>query len=74
MTITAACVLAREEIVPAAILIPLAAAIPLLAGAARMAEAKHWPTDVAGGALVAITIATISLALFETIAAVEDGD
>ena len=67
LTITATYVLAREEILPSALLIPIAAAIPLAAGGARMLEEKHWPTDVIGGALVAITIAAVVLAVQESV-------
>lgn len=66
LTLTAGYVLAVEEILPPALLAPLVAAIPLAAGGARMLEEKHWPTDVAGGMLVAITIAAVALAVLES--------
>jgi hypothetical protein len=71
LTFTAGYILVREELLPAAVVIPLAISIPLASGGARLVEEKHWPSDIAGGALVALSIAALCLATFETVGATD---
>jgi membrane-associated phospholipid phosphatase len=35
------------------------------AGVAKVIEQKHWPSDVAGGLLVAVAIASLSARVYE---------
>jgi membrane-associated phospholipid phosphatase len=58
-------VLVREDVAAASLLIPLAVAIPTVSAFGKIVEKKHWPSDVAGGALVAIAIASLWVAVYE---------
>lgn len=62
---TAAYVLARHGVLSPAAAAPMAIVPPLVGGVAKMAEEKHWASDVAGGLLVAMCIAGVSLAGYE---------
>lgn len=65
VALTTAYVLHREQIISPATAIPLALLPPLITGVARIIEKKHWPSEVAGGLLVAIVIASLSVLLYE---------
>jgi membrane-associated phospholipid phosphatase len=62
---TAAYLLHRENIITPAAAAPLALLPPLISGLGKIIEKKHWPSEVAGGLLVAATIASLSTLLYE---------
>ena len=62
---TSAWVLSREGVVSSAGAFPIALLIPAISAGARMMEEKHWLSDVAGGVLVALTVSSLSLTLYE---------
>ena len=65
VALAVAYVLRREEIVGRAAAVPIGLLPPLIGGAARVIEKKHWPSEVAGGLLVAIVIASLSSLVYE---------
>ncbi|HEX7154117.1 MAG TPA: phosphatase PAP2 family protein [Thermoanaerobaculia bacterium] len=65
VALTAAYILSREELVAATIGFPLAMTVPTLASLARMAEEKHWFSDIIGGHLAALTLAAMATAAYE---------
>jgi membrane-associated phospholipid phosphatase len=67
VALVAAYVVSREQLAPSAIVFPVAMAVPLTSAAARLMEEKHWISDVAGGYLAAITLASLSAAVYEAV-------
>lgn len=67
VALTAAYVLAREELAPAAVVFPLAMIVPVVSSAARMIEEKHWISDVLGGYLAAAGLAAAALTGYEAV-------
>lgn len=67
VALTAAYVLSRERIARGAIVFPAALVVPVASSIARLAEEKHWISDIAGGHLAAITLASLALALYEMV-------
>ena len=67
ITLSAAYVLSREAEVPMWVTLPLASVVPLTMAGARLVEAKHWASDVAGGFLTAIALSAVSLIAYEAI-------
>ena len=65
VSVTAAYVLVREGFVPLGAAVPLAIAIPVITAGGKLAEEKHWASDVLGGVLGAIALAGTCLALHE---------
>lgn len=65
VALTAAYVLTREELLTTALAYPLALSLPVASSVARLMEEKHWLSDVLGGYLAAITLASIPLAGYE---------
>lgn len=65
VALISAYVLAREEVVPAAIVFPAAMTYPALAAGARIVEEKHWVSDVAGAYLAALCLASAAGAAYE---------
>lgn len=58
-------VLHREEVIGRAAAVPVALLPPLIGGVAKIIEKKHWPSEVAGGLLVAVVIASSSVLVYE---------
>lgn len=61
---------ARRDTAPvdalsAGIVFPIAMVIPLMSSVARLMEEKHWISDIGGGYLAAITLASLSAAAYE---------
>jgi undecaprenyl-diphosphatase len=54
---TGAYLLAREDVVPASVAMPVAVGLALITGASRVALGEHWGTDVVGGWLTGVAIA-----------------
>jgi membrane-associated phospholipid phosphatase len=67
VALTAAYVLAREELAAAYIAFPAALTLPFVSATARLMEEKHWLSDIAGGLLAAMTLTSISLAAYEVV-------
>jgi membrane-associated phospholipid phosphatase len=65
VALAAAYVLTREELAPAALAFPMALAVPVATSLARVVEEKHWITDIAGGFLAAIALASLTSAAYE---------
>jgi hypothetical protein len=65
VALTAAYVLAREGLAPAAAALPTALALPLLTAGGKLIEQKHWASDVAGGYLGALALAGAGAAAYE---------
>jgi membrane-associated phospholipid phosphatase len=66
VALIAAYVLMREELAHGALAFPVALALPVATSAARLMEEKHWITDIAGGFLAAIALASFASAAYET--------
>lgn len=65
VALAAAYVLSREELARASIVFPIATAIPIASSVARLAEEKHWVSDILGGHLAAIALASLALGVYE---------
>jgi membrane-associated phospholipid phosphatase len=65
VALASAYVLHREDVVGPAAAAPIALLPPLIGGAAKVVEQKHWPSEVAGGFLVAVVIASLSVLVYE---------
>ena len=65
VALTAAYVLSREGAARAAIVFPVAMLIPVTTSAARLLEEKHWISDILGGHLAALCLASLTLGLYE---------
>ena len=65
VALSAAYILHRERIIGGAAAVPVALLPPLIGGVAKMVEKKHWPSEVAGGFLVAVVIASLSALVYE---------
>jgi membrane-associated phospholipid phosphatase len=65
VALAAAYVLHREEVIGTAAAAPVALLPPLVGGLAKVVEQKHWPSEVAGGLLVAVVIASLSVLVYE---------
>jgi membrane-associated phospholipid phosphatase len=63
--LTAAYVLSREEVVGPGAAVPIALLPPLVGGLAKIVEKKHWPSEVAGGLLVGVAVASLSGMAYE---------
>lgn len=74
VTLTAAYVLSREELVAPYVAFPAAMTLPLVSATARLMEEKHWVSDIAGGVLAATTLSAISLAVYEAVRTRDDLD
>jgi membrane-associated phospholipid phosphatase len=72
VALAAAYVLSREELAPAYVAFPVALTLPVVSATARLMEEKHWLSDVAGGLLAAITLTSISLAVYEGVRTRDD--
>ncbi|MEA2491763.1 MAG: hypothetical protein QOH21_3555 [Acidobacteriota bacterium] len=68
VALTAAYVLSRERCAHPALAFPAAMAIPVASSIARLIEEKHWISDIVGGHLAAIALASLSLAVYEAAA------
>ena len=55
---TGAYLLAREELAPPAVIAPIVATLALTVGASRVALGWHWTSDVVGGWLTGIAVAS----------------
>jgi hypothetical protein len=65
VALAAAYVLAREGLAPAGAALPAAFALPLATAGGKLAQQKHWASDVAGGYLVALALAGAAAAAYE---------
>ena len=65
VALATAYILHEEQILTPAAAVPLALLPPLIGGLAKMIEQKHWPSEVAGGLLVAVVIASLSILVYE---------
>ncbi len=65
VALTAAYVLAREDLAPAGAALPAALALPLVTAGGKLAQQKHWASDVAGGYLGALAVAGACAAGYE---------
>ena len=65
VTLAAAYLLHREKVIGPAAAALLALLPPVISGGANIVEKKHWPSEVAGGLLVAAAIASLSTLLYE---------
>jgi membrane-associated phospholipid phosphatase len=65
VALAAAYVLWREELAPAPFAFPAALAIPVASSVGRLVEEKHWISDIAGGFLAAIAVASLTSAAYE---------
>ena len=66
VALAVAYVLHREGVIGRAAAVPIGLLPPLIGGAARVIEKKHWPSEVAGGLLVAAVIASLSSLVYES--------
>jgi membrane-associated phospholipid phosphatase len=65
VALASAYVLHREDVVGTAAAAPIALLPPVIGGVAKVVEQKHWPSEVAGGFLVAVVIASLSVLVYE---------
>jgi membrane-associated phospholipid phosphatase len=65
VTLTAAYVAARQQLVPLPRVIPLAVGLPLAVGVARVYADQHWATDVFGGWLAGVGVAALCAEVLE---------
>lgn len=66
--LTAAWIISREELIHPSIAFPIAVTLPLISAGGRMMEDKHWVSDIAGGFLAALVVASLSIAVYEATA------
>ena len=66
--LTSAYVLTREHITPARVAIPVALVAPLASGFARLYLERHWGSDVVGGWLAGIAVASACATVYEGLA------
>jgi membrane-associated phospholipid phosphatase len=55
----------REKLAHGSIVFPAALTIPAASSLGRLAEEKHWISDIAGGSLAAIALASFGAAVYE---------
>jgi membrane-associated phospholipid phosphatase len=67
ISLTAGYVLMREEIAPAAVTMPLAVGVPLVSSGLRMYQDRHWSSDIVGGWLAGLALASWSMAAYELV-------
>ncbi len=70
---TGAYLLVREELLPARLAVPAATTLALTTGASRVALGMHWGTDVIGGWLAGLSVASGCAYLYEQLARVSCG-
>jgi undecaprenyl-diphosphatase len=63
--LTAAYLLVREDVIPAAVALPIAAALALGTGVSRVILGWHWGSDVVGGWLAGIAVAAGGARIYE---------
>jgi membrane-associated phospholipid phosphatase len=68
VALTAAYVLTREELAGAAVAFPVALTVPIASSLGRMMEEKHWLSDVIGGHVAGLTLASLTCAAYEAAA------
>ena len=64
-SLTLGWVVTRERLAPAAIAMPLAIGFPLASTAGRIWQDRHWASDVFGGWLAALALASLSTSAYE---------
>ena len=69
VALSSAYVLAREGIVRPGSAFPVALAVPVVLAGGRVLEEKHWASDVLGGYLGAVALASVSMAAYEAVRA-----
>ena len=67
VSLTAGYVVMRERLAPAAIAMPLAMGFPLASSGMRLYQDRHWASDVLGGWLAGLALATWSSAAYELV-------
>ena len=65
VALTIAYIFHREGLIGPEAAVPIALLPPLIGGVAKMIERRHWPSEVAGGLLVAVAIASWSALVYE---------
>lgn len=65
VALTTAWVLVREDVVPAAIAVPLAVTASLVSGGGRLVLDRHWISDSAGGYLAGLSLGAACLGAYE---------
>ena len=65
VSLAAAYVLSREGVARPGVAFPVALAVPLVTAGGRVLEEKHWATDVLGGYLGAVALASACAAAYE---------
>lgn len=65
LSLTAGWVVSRERLAPAAVAMPLAVALPMASSAGRFWQDRHWASDVLGGWLAGLALASWSMAGYE---------
>jgi len=68
VALTSAYVLTREELVAARIALPVALVVPVVSGLGRLYLDRHWGSDVLGGWLAGIAVATVCATMYERLA------
>lgn len=63
--LTGAWILVREELAPSAIVVPVVAAVAASVGASRVALGWHWTSDVVGGWLTGVAVASGCAIVYE---------
>jgi undecaprenyl-diphosphatase len=67
LSLTAAYVLSREDLVRPQVAAPAALAVPLVFGFIQLPGDRHWLTDVAGGWLAGLSVAAACAAVYEAL-------
>lgn len=67
LALTAGYVVVRERLAPAAIAVPLALAVPVASGAGRLYLDRHWGSDVIGGWMAGLALASWCAAAYELV-------